>query len=201
MSDTYLTAENPTIEMWMEENAELFAWLKSGQEGECPKGFAFLVDIDEKANDLDMTTADLFAQIVRDVGDLGEYKLKLSHSDMDQSVHVVLTPKLRLEEMIKIMAAKSPTGKLKVGKFAIPGTSEEAVKVWVPELEIRTTPYAKGETPVGSGDTTEDAVWALWMLLRSAERRGMCLSMPVSRRVQFLLESNGMTSTSQKHNL
>jgi hypothetical protein len=93
MMADYLTSVNPTTEDWLECNAALFAILRQGRTPS-DQSFAPLIDIDRHAGTRRLSVDQLFEELQERVGDLGSFKLKLDHSDMDDDAwHVILVPK------------------------------------------------------------------------------------------------------------
>lgn len=88
----YLTDPNPTTDDWLAHNADFFEALRQGGSTK-GRSFALLTDIDRHAEQRGISTEQLFEELRERVGDLGAVELSLSHTDMDDSWHVVLTPK------------------------------------------------------------------------------------------------------------
>lgn len=87
--ETYITKKNPTEDDWLEFNKDLFAVIR-GENPENPPHYAPFVDVDVKAEEAGMSTAEYFERIKNRVGPLGRAALRLLHTDMDDSWHIVI---------------------------------------------------------------------------------------------------------------
>lgn len=90
--ESYVTKRQPTAEDWIEYNSGLFAALR-GEESEAPVQYAPLVDVQRHAGEAGESTRDYFEKLQARVGELGEYALKLVHTEMDAATHVVVAHK------------------------------------------------------------------------------------------------------------
>jgi hypothetical protein len=94
--EIYQVTQSPELKKWLDDNAQLFKWLRSGHVTPQPvSGYWVFVNFDDYVRSLGGDMQEWFNEIAAFVGELGKMRLELAHTEMDDAWHIILVQTTR----------------------------------------------------------------------------------------------------------